>query len=352
MDQHSTEQQISFKELIKYLITYWKIVIGFPLVFGIVAFVFLWFLVNPTYEARLEGIISIPESVETQYGSYAFSENTVKDILAYVVSDRVMEKWVQTTVGDAMVEESSIEVAVKKVSVKMDEESNQFTIKLKANSPALAKEQLKVLSNVFIEEVNLRYKKMALGFFYAQLNNSILLAENEKEVIEKQLVGLEKIIETLEPAISLKRLMLSNPVYAAQVANERGIPQALLTEEMMLEEVINPNYQALEMQIIDIKKRIAVIEVENEINKRHLNDIKYEDEAITKLLLGDSSVKINNRFLNVMSSRMIMKDTVSVNNSPIAPRKSLSLAVALVVGLMVGVFITFLIAYWKADDKN
>lgn len=352
MEHNLVDEEISFKELIKCLLTHWKYIVGFPLVFGIAAFVYFWMVVSPTYEARIQGIINIPETVETQYGAYAFSENTANDILAYVVSDRVMEQWIQATENKDSVQEASVEQAILRVTVKKDENSNQFTIRLKAKSPELAKEHLKVLSRIFIEEVNLRYKKMALNYFSTQLNNSIIVAGNEKEVIEKQLIGFEEMLASIDPAISLKRLMLSNPVYAAQVAKERGIPQELLTEEMMLEEVINPNYQSLEQQIIEIKKRIGVIDVENELNKRHLRNIKVEDEAITKRLFGDSAVTLNDNFLNVTNTTIVIKDNASGDKSPIAPKKTLSLAIALVLGLMIGVFVAFFIAYWKRDELS
>lgn len=350
MEQHLANDEISLKELIKSLVANWKYVVFFPFVFGVVAFVYFWIIANPIYEARIEGLIDIPTTVETQFGTYTFPENTANDIIAFATSDRVVEEWLLAIKDVDNIEEASIEKAKARIDVKKDEKSNQFTLKLTAKSPEIAKSQLKELAHIFMDEVNLRYKIMALGYFSTQLNSTILLAENEKEELKEQLVSFEAIIGTIEPVISLKRLMLSNPVYASQVAKERGIPQELLTDEMMMEEIANPNYQTVEMQIIESKQRIGVINVQNKLNKKHLGDIQIEEDAILKRLSGDQSIVLRDDFLNVASKRIVLKDKVSGSKEPVAPPKVLLLAAAIVLGSIIGVVVALFVAYWKRDD--
>ncbi len=344
MEERVRNDEISLKELILALIKRWKLIVGVTLAFAVVAGIYLWGIAEPVYESEVGGTIRIPESIETRYGSYMFPSTNQSDYLSYVTSERVIGKWVSEIQGDL-----SIGSAKELVSVKNDADSSQFVFTVKSNSPELAKSRLEALSQVYLDEIRLLYKQNALAYFEKHFTTSVSQLAQEKSTLEEELKNQKSLIDEIDPVISLKRLVVSNPVYAAEVAKERQINLEDLSGEMMYEEVLNPNYQDVEAEIIRISKALGDLEIKSTQYNGYVEEIQNEERVLYEHTFGNGENSLRKSYLNVLEPHILIGNYASLPEAPIAPRKMFTLAIATILGGMLGIFVALFSAYWRSE---
>ncbi|MBV1756885.1 MAG: hypothetical protein KMY55_03485 [Dethiosulfatibacter sp.] len=343
MEDRHYEDEISLKELIMALVNNWKLIAVFIVVAAVLAVGYVQIIADDVYESSIEGIISVPETTSTRFGMYTYPTINKMDYLNEVYSNAMFQKFVEKM----ELEEASVEGFRSSITIETEEKSSRFVIKISGKSPEDAMNRLVVLSNLFLEEVQMKYKDSAIKYFIREYN---VMAKQLEETLlnqQKQLVELETEFDDVSPVITLQKLVTSDPVYAAELAKSRGISIDDLSGEKMLQEEINPHYLAIQGNIIDLRKVIQNTEREIEKNLRYTDELRNEHDAVqTYLLTGDSS-NTTEDMLNVMESTLQMSVQPSLPRSPIAPRKALTLAIALVLGGMMGVFAAFFKEYWK-----
>jgi capsular polysaccharide biosynthesis protein len=344
MEERMYEDEISLKELIMVLINHWKMIVGITLIAAILGGIYGFVIANPSFESRMEGTISIPESVNTKYGSYPYPSTNTMDYLSVIKSNRVLSQTIK-----ALDLDTSIESLGDRITINNGEESSLFSFVVTAASPEEAQELVETLTTYFIEELNVVYKAKAIDYFSRQYFVEYQSYEETEIRLQRDLENTENLIETVEPTITLRRLILNDPVYAASVAAERNISLDDLSEETMLEEVINPQYESLQGKLISLKQQLDDLQLARERNERYLAELEAEEmKLLTYRSEGDETV-LTDGLLEVIQSRILVNGRGSFPENPIAPRKMLILAIAIVLGGMIGVFIAFFKAYWNNE---
>jgi capsular polysaccharide biosynthesis protein len=342
MEARNYEEEISLKELILILIKNLKIILICTAMALVIALVYLFGIAKPVYESSVSGIISIPQTIESKFGTYTFPSINKMDYINIVTSHEVLSKTKEILGSD-----SSVEGLRSRISIVSEKDMNGFSISVLSDTPENARILAKTLSKVLIEELEYRYKENAIEAFLRDLDvSSKQLAENIKT---NQLVleGLEDQLTKVDPVITLKKMLTSNPTLAAEIANQRGVDLADLSDEVMYEEYINPNYTELEAVVIETKTALNSTKVLLESKELLINELNKEAEGMQLYKTTGDASKLNNSTLDILRSKILINDTPSFSMNAVSPKKTLTLAIASIFGLMVGVFVAFFKNYWK-----
>ncbi len=347
MKENTYDDEISLKQLILTLIKNWKIIVACTV--GVAFFGGLYVVVTskPVYESKISGSIAIQESVPSKYGSYTFPTLNKSDYLLVAKSDLVL--------NDIIVE-LDLDVSAEKLSedIKIDysDKLSYFSFIASSDSPENAKILAEKLSEIFFRELKLLYKEKALNYFINSLTISVQSSDESVFRLQNSIENSQELLDTIEPTITIKKLVLSDPLYASIIAYEKNIKLEDLSEDMMMEEVINPNYEALQQEVIDLIKQLNEFYYAKERNERFLKEL---DEEKVRLLtyrhVGDESV-LTDGFLDVIDSQLVMNTEASLPESPVSTNRIKSLAIALILGAMIGMFVAFFKAYWKNEFKQ
>lgn len=342
MEESRYEDEISLKELICILLKNWKMIAIITVLAALIGASYAWFIASPSYESKVRGIIDIPESVETKYGTYTFATSNNMDYLSIITSDRVL--W--ETIRDLDLE-TSAQSLENRITVDNKDESNVFTFTVTSDTPEKAKTLMLSLRNNFLEEVNYINKEKAINYF---IRTSFVELESYKEK-EEYLLGdikeTEILLKDINPTLLLQKSVLDDPLIAAALMKNKNLSFEELANETMLVEEINPNYVEVENQIILLKQELKDLSLEEARNQKFYEELNVEKANLSAIRWSNGSNSLKPGLLEIVSSAIIVDENPSTPINPVAPRKMLILAISLVLGLMIGVFTAFFKAYWN-----
>jgi capsular polysaccharide biosynthesis protein len=315
-------EEISFEETITGIIKNWKIIAICTLIMVIIAGIYAFFIADSKYQSKQEGIIAIPLSIETNFGLYEFPNLNKWDLLDKLVSEEVLLN---------VIEDYKLDITLQKfkdsISIHSEADRSSFTVKIISNTPKLAQTQLEALTKTFHETVVEEYKERARTFFLknigvkiSNINAEILSEKTKLDTVKNQMSKTEKTIK-------VRKLILSDAAFAAQIANSRNVNIEDLQGEFMIEEVVNDKYYELEILLITQQQIVSGLET----------NLKTLNEQYNKLVEG----KFDDGELDIMRLNIIFKGSPDLPESPVAPRKILILVIALIVGVLLGITISF-----------
>ena len=341
MEQKHYEDEISLKELILTLMKSWKMMLVITVVIMMLAAVYAFVITDEVYEASVEGTISVTESTTTKYGDYTFPSINKMDFLNVAKSEEVAEKVIKN-----LNLKMSTNTLINSIAITTEGEQSSFEFLVKASSQKLAKDIAKELSNVYRDSLTMKYKKNAVDTFlreyYVRVKSDAELIETQEKTISELKVKLKDI----NPVITLKKLVTSDPELAARIASERGVAIEELSDEVMFEEISNPSYELLESTIVTTESTLVTYKTTAEQNQKMYDELILEEKAIGAFYENGSDASLNKGTLEFMKSKVHLDSYVSSSENPVAPRKVLIVAIGFVLGLMLGVFIAFFKAYW------
>ncbi len=342
MENRNFEDEISLKELIMTLIKGWKVILICTAIVMALAIVYILGIVKPIYESSISGVINIPETAESKYGTYTFPSDNKLDYLNVVTSYEVLSKTKET-----LKLKQSISTLRKQITIGTVPEQNSFSITVSSSTPEHARELVKVLSANLVEELSEQYKINAIDFFMRELTVEERRLQDEMAKQEKLLTAQQEQLAKMDKVVTLKRLLVDDPTMAASIASSKGVDLESLTDDVMYEEIINPNYTALEAANIEFEKSIQGIVVLIEEKKVFYQELVTEYEAINQYYTSGVKSELKTDSLDIIRSLININKTASYDESPVSPNKIMILAISIVLGLMLGVFIAFFSHYWK-----
>lgn len=342
MDNRTYDDAISLKELILVTIKGWKCIFICTVVVMLLALIYIIGITKPVYESSISGVISIPETAISKYGTYTFPSDNKMDYLNVVTSYEVLSKTI-----DMLSLKHSVSTLRDQITIGTVPDQNTFTITAKSRTPESARELVKTLTVNLVDELSVQYKINAIDFFMREL--TVVERQLQDEILKQEkLLETQKIqLEKLDKIVTLKRLLVDDPILAASIANNKGVDLASLSDEVMYEEMLNPNYVDLEAANIELEKSIQSTKVSLEEKLMFQQELESEVENINLYYTtGDQNI-IQNGTLDIIRSRININKTASYNDSPVSPNKVLFLSVAIILGLMIGVICTLFKHYWK-----
>lgn len=341
MDHNYDDNEISLKELIMVLIKGRMTILWITFAVVILAGIYVFFIAEESYESSVEGTIAIAETASSKYGVYTFPSINKMDYLNVAKSDEVIKKVINNL--NLQMSARSLE---SKITIKTEAESSSFEFVVRANDKVLSERIVKELSQVYIEALNMKYKKFAVELFLRDYYVNVRTISESIEKQEKSLEGLKDQLGQISPTITLQKLVTSDPELASKIASERGVSLESLSDEVMFEQISNPSYEKLAESVMAAESALVELKASLEQNTKLYDELVSEEAAINQYYESGSVEALNDGSLELMESRVSVSNIIAAPDQPVAPNKVLTLAIGVVLGLMLGMFVAFFKSYW------
>lgn len=331
------EDGIDLRDLIMVI---WKrkvVIISLFLSLAIIGGLFSKFILSPAYDTILNIAISMPESYITKFGEYKLPIATNEQYINFIKSNDVIINTIKDLGYDeeVTVEDLKESIAIGEINTNSNIVQNSFDITVSAETPKKSLELAQTLYDNYIEFLNVMMKERAISYFYNEFNVKIETARNLLTTKEAELKKNEELLKVTPQTINQKEAMSEL--------------QGTVSDYVVLENIINPNYTSIEKDIILNKQDINNAQIVMEDYSNYIKELTTEKSTLVKYYeTGDIEFTENSVF-----------DIVDVNiylpSNPVAPTKKTSpsnVKNAIIGGLlggMLGVMIVFFTAYWKKE---
>ena len=391
-------EEIELRELIEILIKGKKTIAIITLVAILIATIFSFVVLSPTYESKM---VLMTSNLGSNGNNSTLDPNNIEDMLdimsqfpnlnletyrQQIKSPEVLSK----TIEDLDLQDRyTIRGLANKIQLEIVDNTQMITIKVEDTDPQEAALIVNTVGENFIAFVTDMAKESATKTFsYVESQMDIEKAKYEESLLElKELLsqprGAQELGLELNSAYEQITLYKSelNDLEIKRDALVRAIEesQSYSTDRGSL--VAKPNLSGnLNISFDDSNKVLAVdlAETEGRIDstneqianlQNHIEEIqveyqdkKYKEEVVRQKV--DISKDTYEAFvakyeeLKVAETAKVGELSISVVSSaypptsPVGPRKALNLAISAVLGVMIGVFVVFFKAYWDSSGKD
>lgn len=392
-------EEISLRELIEILIKRKKIIIVITVFAVLVSGILSFFILSPQYEVKMILMTSnigdqtqdIADNGDVSKMLDTISQYPSMNLETYrqqIKTPEVMQKTIEAL---ELQEEYTIDSLAKKITLETVNDTELITIKMQHTDPKKAAEIVNKVGENFISvvEANLKErvtktsqdieKQIAVEkekYDEALLEQKELLSQ-PKNADELQLELDAKLEQITNYKIQLNDLSIRKQALQAsiEVAEKepnrtnsltiRPASDSLGTMNLVLddtEKALRINLGEVEASIESTTNKIAEMQKNIESLRIELQDRIHEERLIQQKV--DIAQETYEAFvekyeeLKITESSKIGEASITVmsraypSTKPIAPRKALNVAIALVLGVMIGVFVAFFQEYWQSTNKE
>lgn len=391
-------EEIELRELIEILIRGKKTIAIITLVAILIATVFSFVILKPTYEAKM---VLMTSNLGSNANNRNLDPSNVEDMLdimsqfpnlnletyrEQIKSPEVLSK----TIEDLNLQDKyTITGLGNRIQLETIKDTQMITIKMEDSDPEEAAAIVNKLGENFIAFVTDKAKENATKTFaYVESQMDV-----EKEKYEESLLELKELLSQprgaqeleLELTSSFEQITLYksslNDLEIKRDALEKAIGESNSYSSNRGSMIVKPNIgenfnisfddtnkvlavdlaetegriESTNGQISNLQDHIEEIQVEYQ-DKKYQEDMTRQKVNIAKDTYEAFVAKYEE--LKVAETAKIGELSISVVSSaypptnPIGPRKALNLAIAAVLGLMIGVFVVFFKAYWDESGKD
>lgn len=308
------EQEISLRELIEIILNgKWFIasITGIAiLISGIVSF----FVLEPVYEAR--ATINIRSNEENGNANY------LARYVEQVTSHAVMTDTLNRLGIDR--EEMSITGLRNKIDTEIVKDTPLIRIKVTDSDPEFASQLTNQIATSFIQYMN-RQEQDELR---AIARSDVEKIEAELEIHQATMEKLEEELSNTPEFIVIQRSLAQDSyLHAIEAEQRRDAAQAGSLQ--LIDEEINPVYTSLQQSITNLRVEMKKLEAQKEELEERIAETGF-----------------------ISARHIIVTSPAIPPERPIAPKKSLNVAIAAVLGLMISLFIVFFRHYWQSTAPS
>lgn len=395
MGENQNMEEISLRELIETLIKRKKaialITIGAILIAGIFSFLIL----DPTYEAKMilmtsnlgnGGEVQNIDSAKVDDILNIMSQYPDMNLETYRQQLKTPEVLAKTIEDLGLEEEYSIEGLAQSIVLETVKDTNLITVKMENKDPELAADIVNTIGKNFVSFVSETARQKAdKTFEYVEKQMNL-----EKENYDKVLLDLKELLSQprgakelkLELDSSFEQITLFKSTINELKVNKDGLIKAIeegssggkgsvvgrasFENNLSIsfedsKDILKTNLAETEGRIESINQQIANLQKEIETLQVEYQDKEHEENLIQQKV--DISKKTYESFvakyeeLRVAETAKLGELSINIISSaypsdrPVGPRKILNLAIATVLGLMVGVFYAFFREYWESTGQ-
>lgn len=305
-----TEQKMTYEiELRDLFLILWKkkvFIICITFIAAIITGIISVFFITPVYHSSLNIIINMPETYHTKYGDYSLPITTNDQYINLITSNEILVHTIKDMGYDnkTTIESLRDRITIDNSNSIDNVEQNSFNIKIAANNPEEARKLAQTLFNNYLEFLDLLTVEGAVDYY-----------------IDKYIVDVSTLEDTLERT---KEILAKNEALLAEIPQTINQKEAMdeidkspkISDFVILENVINPNYTEIENDIIENKQSINSIENSIKTYNHYLNELKSVKESI-------KDYKVNGNWNLEDEFKSITKTNIYLPSAPIAPsRKS------------------------------
>lgn len=331
--------EIDIKDLFMALWRRKVFIICITLIFGLLAGLFSKFVITPVYHSKLNIVINMPKIYHTKYGDFTLPITTNQQYIDLILSNDILLK----TIEDMEFKNITLEglrdkITIGTVANVANVEHNNFEVKVAASTPAEAKELAQTLFNNYVEFLDMMTIDNAINYF-----------------IDFYTVSLQSLKVTLESnqAILLKNeeLLRNTP----QTINQKEAMEEIqeitdITEFVVLENIINPNYTNIETNIISIKQ--SVIETENNIKiySKYLEELDREKSKVLSYYETGNYEQLEDNVVSVTASNIYLPSNPVVPARKTSPSNMKNAVLGAFLGGVLAILIALIKEFWFNKD--
>ncbi|MGI6383433.1 MAG: GumC family protein [Tissierellaceae bacterium] len=391
-------EEIELRELIEILIKGKKLIAIITIAAILVAGVYSFLILKPTYKAQMVLMTSNLGNVDKNTNIDPSSVDKLLDAMSQLPSMNLetyrqqikSPEVISKTIEDLNLQDKySVSGLASRIELETIDNTQMITIRMESGDPEEAAEIVNKLGEnftAFVSEKTLESANKSFEYIKNQM-------EIEKQKYEEALLELGEVLSrprgAQELELELKSSFEQITLYKSNL-NDLEIKKASL--EKAIEEsskyssnrgsmVVRPNLgesfnisfddtnkvlkvdlAETEGRIESTKKQIAQLQEHIEELQLEYQDKKFEEDIVKQKV--DINKQTYESFvakyeeLRVRETAKVGELSISVVSyaypptSPSGPNKTLNLAIATILGLMVGVFVTFFKAYWESSTKE
>lgn len=391
-------EEIELRELIEILIKGKKLIAIITIAAILVAGVYSFLILKPTYKAQMVLMTSNLGNVDKNTNIDPSSVDKLLDAMSQLPSMNLetyrqqikSPEVISKTIEDLNLQDKySVSGLASRIELETIDNTQMITIMMESGDPEEAAEIVNKLGEnftAFVSEKTLESANKSFEYIKNQM-------EIEKQKYEEALLELGEVLSrprgAQELELELKSSFEQITLYKSNL-NDLEIKKASL--EKAIEEsskyssnrgsmVVRPNLgesfnisfddtnkvlkvdlAETEGRIESTKKQIAQLQEHIEELQLEYQDKKFEEDIVKQKV--DINKQTYESFvakyeeLRVRETAKVGELSISVVSyaypptSPSGPNKTLNLAIATILGLMVGVFVTFFKAYWESSTKE
>ena len=284
------EEEIDLYELI---MLFWRrkvLIINCILLFAVIIGVGTKLFISPLYQTRLNFIVNIPERLPTKYGDYPMAIKTNGEIIDLINTNGVMQEAI-AKLGDESL--TVTELRDKLVIEKNDQTPNTFRILVGADTPKKSYEMANVIYNSYINYLEYYFTEKSLTYFSDEYQVQIEYDTINIELKKKLLDNANKLIQSMPKTYVNSELISS-------------IPRT--TDLIVSGDIINPNWLALESEIMQLNKYIQDTNTVIAFKKQMLSVIQTDLERLSADRNEDVSIE---NYISLVAQPIIPTQKVS-----------------------------------------
>lgn len=329
-------EEISLQEIFMAL---WKqklLIIIITVIAAFVTGIFSVFVLTPVYHAKLNIIVNMPETHHTKYGDYTLPITTNEQYINLITSNDILKNTMEDLGYNP--EETTVESLRDKISiVQVDNKNtsqNSFEVRVASDNPEEAKRFAQALYNNYIEFLDVMIAEGAVEYFKDLYSISIQSLEVEletnKELLEKNMELLNNTPMTINQKEAMNEIISS----------------ANISDIIIMENIINPNYTELELDIINIKQTINSIENSIDMYNTYLVELEEKQSEIAKYYSTGEFKELKNKIVRITKSNIYLPSEPVAPSRKTSPSNLRNVVIGTLLGGMVSVLVALIREFW------
>lgn len=329
-------EEISLQEIFMAL---WKqklLIIIITVIAAFVTGIFSVFVLTPVYHAKLNIIVNMPETHHTKYGDYTLPITTNEQYINLITSNDILKNTMEDLGYNP--QETTVESLRDKISiVQVDNKNtsqNSFEVRVASDNPEEAKRFAQALYNNYIEFLDVMIAEGAVEYFKDFYSISIQSLEVELETNKELLEKNMELLNNTPMTINQKEAM--NEV----------ISSANISDIIIMENIINPNYTELELDIINIKQTINSIENSIDMYNTYLVELEEKQSEIAKYYSTGEFKELKNKIVRITKSNIYLPSEPVAPSRKTSPSNLRNVVIGTLLGGMVSVLVALIREFW------
>ncbi|MHB1483997.1 MAG: Wzz/FepE/Etk N-terminal domain-containing protein [Saccharofermentanales bacterium] len=302
------------------------------------------FVMKPLYASEAKFLVKIPLNIETPYGIFIFPSQNLSEYADIETGTRA----IKMTYNDLKSQYPMSQLnEMIDVTIKNGIGLITFSIVVKTGDPAEAAKIADLHMNNYLELINFSFRRIAVNTFMEVKKREVLISGKAMEEFDKNLVESKTTLAAVPKTIILENALLDKNQAALYAAGKTGDDLKQFQDHILLTQVVNPKYDAL-------NRLIGQIELDRN-NAKNLMDLasadveylKAQKAAIEQARISNTRIEQPEDGLNFAPSTVFVINNPTVNSSKVSPNIVLNMIIALFIGLILGINIAFLKSYWR-----
>lgn len=333
---HDMQDEISLQDLFMALWSQKLLIIVITLMAGLVTGIFSVFAITPVYHAKLNIIINMPETHNTKYGDYSLPISTNEQYINLITSNNILKN----TISDMgyIPDEVPVEALRERITILPSDGKNtvqnSFNINIASDNPEDARKLAEVLYSNYIKFIDVMVAEGATAYFsnyYTVLLNSLQVQlDTDRELLAKN----QELLDTIPRMINQKEAM--NDVISSDNT----------TNYIVMENIINPNYTELELDIIEIKQAINTSENTMDQYNLYLKELEAKQAEIAKYYETGEFAELNDYIVRITKSNIYLPSEPVAPSRKTSPSNLRNVIIGTLLGAVVSVLIALIKEFW------